>query len=462
MLSDTIVAVSSPPPGSTSSGGGIRAIIRLSGPAAWRLAREVVELPADARAGYHGELVVPLLHHSTRFASVLLFKGPRSFTGEDVAELHLPNSPALVRACVDRVLEAGSGDARLAGPGEFSARAFFNGKIDLTEAEGIAATINAHSAIELQAASHLRNGMLHRDISDLTERVATMLALVEAEIDFVDEEDVSFIDRDKLESQLEQLGGYLEELLMTSIRIDRCDAIPTAVFIGEPNVGKSSLINALVGKQRSIVSDVAGTTRDVLSAILHTRRGDIRLLDVPGNEIPSDELRTKMMDARRNALLEADLVVRVTDAPGELRDEDIQGSHDIPAQLLVVQNKADLLPPEVQARLVWEPGSGTQSAPVSAKTGLHIDQLRELITRLAGKKDSVGRNRRVLNQRHRLLLQEAKVALWDARRRAHFLKQPELLAADLRRALDLLGQITGTISPDEVLGRIFSQFCIGK
>jgi len=456
VLTDTILACSSP-----ATGGGVRAIVRLSGPLAWELAGSVAALPADAGAGYHGPLALPLLHPTLKIGSVLLFKGPRSFTGEDVAELHIPNSPAVVRECMGALLEKSSGQARLAGPGEFSARAFFNGKIDLTEAEGIAATINANTETQLRAATSLREGSLHKEIARLTEEIAEMLALIEAGIDFSDEEGVSFISANVLESRLDQLAGYVEEMLMTSIRVDRYDAIPTVVFIGEPNVGKSSLINALTGEERSIVSHIAGTTRDVLASTLHTDRGDIRLLDVPGNEIPSDELRAKMMDARRVALLEADLVIRVTDATSN-KPADTEGWQDIPAELIVVQNKADLLLPGARKRLAWNPGSGCQQAPVSAKTGLHIPELRALIARHAAKRESLGQGRRVLNQRHRLLLQEAKVALWHADRFAHFAGHPELMASDLRRALDLLGQITGTVSPDEILGRIFSQFCIGK
>jgi tRNA modification GTPase len=286
---------------------------------------------------------------------------------------------------------------------------------------------------------------------------------VEAGIDFAEEEDIHFIDSAKLESRLDQLGGYVEEMLMTSCRIDRFDMTPTVVFIGEPNVGKSSLINALSGEDRSIVSPTAGTTRDALCVLLRGPQGDVSLIDLPGNEIPSDELRGKMMDVRRAALLDADLVVRVTGPEGPTL-ADVQGWEDIPAQLIVVQNKADLLPDEVRRELVWNPHSGVRCAPVSAKTGFNLPKLRELIVRLTARKEMVGHHRRVLNQRHRLLLQDAKTVLWHAgchiEERMH--KHPEFVAADLRRALDLLGQITGTISPDEVLGRIFSQFCIGK
>jgi tRNA modification GTPase len=460
MLNDTIIAVSSPP-----TGGGIRAIVRLSGPAAWRLAGEVVDLPAGAAAGYYGKLIMPLLNATGGFAAALLFKGPRSFTGDDVAELHIPNSPAVLRACVDRVLVRGGAEARLAGPGEFSARAFFNGKIDLTEAEGIAATINAHSEAELRAATALREGRLHQEIERYAQMLGDALASVEAGIDFSDEEGVSFVDAAKLGSTLEQLGESIDRHLKSSLRVDRLDAAPTVVFIGKPNVGKSSLINALTGTSRSIVSEAAGTTRDILSATLHTAKGEIRLLDVPGDEIPSDDIRSKMMDARRVALLDADLVIRVVDHTQPVSDLD--GWTDVPGDMICVQNKSDLLPEEANEEGYWLPGSGKPWGVVSAKTGHHIETLRDVIVRLCERNESsLSGHRLVLNQRHRVLLHEAKTAILDAagytRDEQLLRRYTELLAADLRRALDLLGQITGTISPDEVLGRIFSQFCIGK
>ena len=194
-LTDTIIASSSAP------SGGVRGIVRLSGAEAWRLAGAVVQISGPLGAGYHGPVALPLLNARAKVAAVLLFKGPRSFTGEDVAEIQLPNSPAVLRACIDAILECGQGAVRLAGPGEFSARAFFNGKIDLTEAEGIAATINATTQVELRAAAGLREGSLHREIARLTEKVADILALIEAGIDFADEEDISFVSAANLESR---------------------------------------------------------------------------------------------------------------------------------------------------------------------------------------------------------------------------------------------------------------------
>jgi len=462
MFTDTILAISSPPAGTA----GVRGIVRVSGPAAWPLARAVTDVSHEAGFGWHGNLRLPLPRGSVD-AALMLFQGPRSFSGEDIAELHVANSPALLRFVIEALLAAAGRlnlPARLAEPGEFTARAFFNGKVDLTEAEGIAATINAANETQLRAATSLRQGDLHQWIHAIVDRLANILALLEAGIDFVDEEDVSFIDAEKLEDAIDAIADDLQVRLESSVRIDQLNAPPTVVFIGPPNVGKSSLINALVGHDRSIVSPVPGTTRDVLTAALYTPAGEIRLVDVPGEEPVTDELREKMMAARSAALLDADLIL-------DVRTDD----HRIVASLannasygaicLSLQNKADLLPPTATAELAMELRPCDPWQIVSAKTGHHIPELRAAIIRLLGDRNILGPYRIVLNHRHREIFQEAKIALRRASQlfvrdpsRIH----PELLAAELRHALDLLGQITGTISPDDVLGRIFSSFCIGK
>jgi tRNA modification GTPase len=349
---------------------------------------------------------------------------------------------------------------RPATPGEFSARAFLNAKIDLTEAEGIAATIHATDQLERKAAASLRNGHLHQQIDQLTNALANLLALVEAGIDFSDEEGVSFIDAEKAETTLEDLAEQLDHLLSGALRLDRLHAPPTVAFIGAPNVGKSSLLNALTGQNRSIVSPIPGTTRDILAVTLHTPRGDIRLLDLPGDEIPSDELRTKMMDARALALSDADLVVRIIDHPFTLSK--YQGGTRIPADIVVIQNKADTLPPESLDRGDWLRPNGRHWGQVSAKTGYNLPKLIDLLTQLTARSEPVGQHAIALNQRHRAILQETKTTLYAASIEARDPHTPELLASHLRHALDLLGQITGAISPDQILGRIFSTFCIGK
>jgi tRNA modification GTPase len=454
-MDDTILALSSPP-----SGNAPRAILRLSGPASWPLTRHL--LAADLRLAWQPVLLTALHLHLP--AAILAFRAPRSFTGEDLIELHLPNSPALLALLTDHLLDLARRHnlpARLANPGEFTARAFFNAKLDLTEAEGIAATIAAASQTELRAAARLLQGDLHRWISALARQLADTLALVEAGIDFADE-NLDLLPPAQLRQTLQQLHTQIHDQLAQALRIDRLAELPTIVFIGRPNVGKSSLINALSQSDRSIVSPIAGTTRDVLSAIMHispspqndhppfsggASHRQIRLLDVPGEETPTTDLQSQMMATRQAALLDADLIVEVLDDPTSASTPP-----DDPAPRLVIYNKSDLhpIPPNTP---LWQ--------HVSATRGTHIPELRAHLAHLLAPHPTVAASRIVLNHRHRELLAQAAARL-TAAQSLDPAAQPELLAAELRRALDLLGQITGTISPDEVLSRIFSQFCIGK
>jgi tRNA modification GTPase len=456
---DTIVAISSPP------GAGLRGIVRITGPDAWNHCASLLADQQDLKKSMPSAPSVfrSMLSDPPIPAIVLLFAGPKSFTGQDVAEMHVPGSPALLELIVRNIIAAG---ARQAEPGEFSARAFFNGKVDLTQAEGIAATINATNQQQLRAAAALREGALYKWTHGVADSLGNLLALVEAGIDFTDEPGVSFIGADDLGSRLDQLWSAVEELQQTSVRLERLGSAPVVVLIGEPNVGKSSLINALTGQERAIVSPVAGTTRDMLSAVMRTERGEFRLVDVAGEEPPVDELRQKMAAARNAALLEADLVLHVI---GEQEDPPLflaDHPREFPAPVIVVQNKADLIDPAVINDGWVLPGSDKPWIRVSAKTGLHLEQLRGAIEKLASHREPVASHGFTLNERHRMVLNEVERILHRAilmcRQTGMLERSPELIASELRLALDHLGEITGTISPDEVLGRIFSTFCVGK
>jgi tRNA modification GTPase len=445
-MDDTIIALSS------AAGSSPRAVIRLSGGDAFAAMAAITETqrPAKFPARVETKLRAPL---PAVACEVLAFAGPKSFSGQDIAELHLPGSPALVQMVIDAALAMPN--VRMADPGEFSARAFFSGKMDLTEAEGIAAVISAANQRQLRAATSLREGVLHKQLERIAGRTADVLALTEAGIDFSDEEGVQFISPIDLATQLNQVDCGIHDTLAESVRVDRLEAMPVVVFVGRPNVGKSSLINALTGRERSIVSPIAGTTRDMLAVVMQTDRGPIRLVDVPGEEEAADEMREKMMQSRQSALMEADLVLNVLTHPTEVI-VGITESADFPARCVQIQNKSDLLPA----------ASGAEWRVVSAKTGRGIDKLRVMIAEMAVQNG--GANHMAINQRHRQLLCDARTHLETAMGMAaadidaEKLKHPELIASELRLALDLLGQITGTISPDEILGRIFSRFCIGK
>jgi tRNA modification GTPase len=444
---DTIVAVSSAP------GVAVRGILRITGPQALAYINPLLRQPLSGQAGtFTAQLRdVPLA------ITVLVFTAPHSFTGEDTIELHVPGSPVLLTQLQEVVQRAG---ARAAGPGEFSLRAFLHGKLDLTMAEGIAATIAASGNRELQAATVLRNGHFYQWLQQCTRQLTHLLALLEVGLDFADEPDMVFIAPEKLLLQVRELNDEIIGVQRRALDWQRLSRLPAVVLLGRANVGKSLLLNRLSASARALVSPVAGTTRDVLEAIVPTPNGPIRLLDVAGLEQQTQqELRSAMQSARNQALAQADVIMVLLDAAdtpesvAELRQE-ITGYQHIPT--LWVKNKIDL--PEAGTDGVATPWA------ISAHTGAGIPSLIHHLGTCAYHREALAGQVFVLNARHRELL----AATCDSLQRllampaAQLTSHPELAAAELRLALDWLGQITGHTSPDSVLGHIFGQFCIGK
>jgi len=451
LTTDTVVAISS------AAGPARRGIIRLSGPHAWKLALGLVRNISEPRPNHWFDfwLIDPPLP-----VGLIFFRAPKSFTGQDVAELHLPGSVPLLNMVLAALISAG---ARQALPGEFSTRAFLNSKMDLSQAEGIAAVIAARSAHQLRAATSLREGSLHRWTSRHVEELADLLALVEAGIDFSDEPGISFISPELLRSRLDCLIADVEKLRSSAVNWESLSTTPAVVLLGRPNVGKSSLLNKLSGQNRAIVSPQAGTTRDQLSVTLTSDDLSVRLIDAPGIEEAENQLSQLMNQTRRNVLLTADAILVILDHTdtSETISKVLDEAADINVWKLVVRNKSDL------------PG-GLQSLPqeidlpflqVSALTGENLDALFANILDLAHRDAPVAHECATLNRRHLQSLSDAHEALQRARnavQSADADQFPELLASDLRAALDALGEISGVVSSDDILGRIFGSFCIGK
>jgi tRNA modification GTPase len=371
-------------------------------------------------------------------AWLYLFHAPRSYTAEDTAEFHIPGNPLLARMLLDELIARG---ARLAEAGEFTARAYFNGRLDLSQAEGVAATIAAGNEDELHAARQLLAGELARRVKPAIDLLADTLALVEVGIDF-SEEDISFLSTEEIQGRLRNLDRMLDSLLHDSARFERLHHVPRFVLVGRPNAGKSTLLNALAGHQRAVVSSVPGTTRDALSAEIVLARGIAQLFDVAGIEsAEGDNQIDRQMQTRSFEMIEsADHVILLHDCA------DTQPALILPRQpSLTVLSKSDLHKSSFDAEIKIRPHSTPRKS----------DNLDELAF---GKSSSATL---AMNARHIQAIQAARDALSRTLNQA-LAGGPELLAVELREALDSLGEITGQVTPDDVLGRIFAGFCIGK
>ena len=450
----TIVAVASPP------GSGERGLLRLSGPGAFDLLDAALESPVPRTRGVSMVRLrsTEALGHALP-AVLLTMPGPRSFTGEDSAELALPGNPRLLSLVVDglHAVAQGAGlDLREARAGEFTARAFLRGRIDLSQAEGIAASIAAASDRELEAASALREGRLAVEGSAAATSIADLLALVEAGIDFAEEEDVVAIEASALASGLASIRSSLEDLRGRATGLEAASSSPRVVLAGPPNAGKSSLFNALLGRTRSVESPIAGTTRDAICEPLHLAGddGEVLLVDLAGLDA-SDGLLEQ--EARRVALAEidrADLVLHCTPVGRPVDSPDAVGTR---GEVVQVATMCDLAVESAQ-----------HSIATSARTGAGLDALRgEIAVRLATIGDTSGA-RLAVGARHERGIAEALEALGQVDEllegvpRGRGPEPAELVAHHLRGALDALATIGGRIEPDEVLGRIYASFCIGK
>jgi tRNA modification GTPase len=468
VLDDTIAAISS------AIGHSPRGIVRLCGPQAIAIADQLF-LPDDPpaladRPGHtccsgRSRLAPPDPTPSLP-AEAFLFRGPRSYTKQDIVELHLLGSPPILSLVLQYCFAHG---ARLAEPGEFTARAFFSGQLDLSEVEGVAALIHAESDAQLRAGERLLHGALSRRATSIQDRLSDVLALVEADIDFASES-IEFVKPRELRGRLGEIAEELRRLLDSSLSAERIETLPRVMLLGPPNVGKSSLLNRLSGLDRAICSPLPGTTRDVLTAALEMPRSEAILVDAAGLGRTETYVDRLADSAVHQAAREADLLLFVVDVGESPVRPRLELLDDLPAApTIVVANKTDLVAPsELQGRLGQICSSrATAVLPVSARTGQGCRELVLAIERVL-QDDGVrgGADAIALKSRHRSALSDAAEAIERAAALTADLDDTldvaELVAVELRQASDDVGQIAGQVVTDDLLGRIFEGFCIGK
>ena len=466
LLNETICAVATP-----LGEGGI-GIVRVSGEKAVDIASGLVALRSGrplASAASHvlhqAEILDPAgADRRARLdeALVVVMRAPRSFTGEDVVELQCHGGLLILRTVCEALVRAG---ARLAEPGEFTKRAFLNGRLDLAQAEAVLDTIRAKTTGSLRVAQEQLRGVLSREIDAVRETLLRLLAHVEAGIDFV-EEDITFIQTPELVNGLASARDAIGRLLAHGREGRILREGVTAAIIGRPNVGKSSLLNALLKTDRAIVTPVPGTTRDVLEEVLNIRGIPVRLLDTAGIRDTRDPVEQEGVRRSRVAREQADLLLIVLDGSAPLTEEDLalldNECLSADQKRLVVVNKKDL-PGRLDPSVLPSAGSDCALVHISATTGEGLDELRDQIRALLLRPDFETREPvLVTHLRHQTALQRAQDAL-TATLASVEAKQPgELIAMDLRAAVDALGEITGAVSTDDILERIFKEFCIGK
>jgi tRNA modification GTPase len=452
---DTIAAISTPP-----GEGGI-GIVRVSGPDAPMLAAQLIRLPGSGGLQSHrfsyGELIDPATGDTLDEVMAVLMRAPRSYTREDLLEIQCHGGSLLVQRLLDVVLRWG---ARLAEPGEFTKRAFLNGRIDLVQAEAVIDIIRGKSDAALSLAQHQREGRLSLQLGDIRSTLVTARALVEAHIDFPEED----IDVASLERIQNSVTGARDEVsrLLDGFSTGKVLREGVSVLIaGKPNVGKSSLLNTLLKEKRAIVTAIPGTTRDLIEEIVTIKGLPVRLMDTAGIRESSDLVEQEGVRLARERLTMADLTLLVLDGSRPCDDDDLMILGDLAGRpCIVVRNKSDL--PQVPADpLSFEP---LADLTISTHTGEGIDRLLDTIHRIFIKGAAIDSREYVAlsRTRHHDALQECRSRLDLFLKNVSSGAELELLAIDLRDALSALGTVTGETTPDEILDVIFSSFCIGK
>lgn len=466
-IEDTICAPATVP------GTGAIAIIRMSGKDSFRIADKVVSCKGSTISeteGYKLRYGVALEADGTDLDTVLVsvFRSPHSYTGEDSVEISSHSSKYVVERLLQRLVDSG---ARMAGPGEFTQRAFVNGKMDLAQAEAVADVISSQNAAAHRVAYSQLKGGFSKELKTLRDELLKMTSLLELELDF-SEEDVEFASRRELSALLDSALRHIHSLT-DSFRYGNAlrNGVPVAI-VGAVNAGKSTLLNALVGDDRAIVSDIAGTTRDTVEETMTIDGILFRFIDTAGLRTTQDEVEKIGISRSYKKMSEAEIVLALLDVtvPEEENEHsisDIVNNLDVKSQkLIVLLNKVDVLGSNINVSLlnntVSSPDEKVTKLYISAKTGFGLDTLRTLLSDSQKTATLDSGQTIVTNLRHYQSLMSAAASLEKVRSSLATSQTPDLLSEDLRQALHHLSSILGEVTPDEVLGNIFERFCIGK
>ena len=451
---DTIVALATPP------GVGAIGIIRLSGTKTFFIINKIFP-SKDLYLQPSHTLHFGALKYGEKLIDevvVSLFKGPKSYTGEDVIEISCHGSPFILQRIIEVCIIEG---ARLAKPGEFTQRAFLNGKLDLAQAEAVADVIASNTEASHRAALHTMRGGFSSRLKELRERLIRFSALIELELDF-SQEDVEFADRSAFYDLIKELTESTQQLI-NSFQLGNVikNGVSVAI-IGKPNAGKSTLLNTLLNENRAIVSDIPGTTRDTIEEVINIDGILFRLIDTAGiRQHTSDVIETAGVERSLEKMKQANLVLYIFDVRDEKSEVGSKKSELDNQQLnyLLLANKIDE-PGEAGSRKKF--GDFEKLIFISAKQNLHTEVLKEKMVDAVLQGQVQTENTIVTNARHYHALKETAKSLYDIQTALDNKLPGDLLALDIRRCLHYLGEITGQVSNEDMLDYIFSKFCIGK
>jgi tRNA modification GTPase len=461
-LDETILAAA------TASGHAAIAIIRLSGPRAFQILQTCFQGRSAHKMKSHRVYLGYILDEQNDFIDQVLvtaFRKPHSYTGDDTIEISSHGSPAITEAILQRLIRSG---ARAAGRGEFSFRAFMNGKLDISQAESVADLIAAESRAEARLALTALKGGIRTEIGSIRDQLIHFASMLELELDF-GEEEVEFADRAELLALLTQTSDRIETLIQTFQLGNAIKRGINTVIAGRPNAGKSTLLNRLLQEERAIVSDIPGTTRDSIEEILHIEGIPFRLIDTAGIREAQDQIEAIGIQRTKDKIKQSSILLYVADvielSPAQVQ-ADIELLRHPDLEIILVLNKMDRNPYTRPEDFLMEGLTSGDIIPISAKNNMNIIYLRERIGRTTQEALHQLQHRQaspiLTNARHIDSLTNVSEHLHRAHQQIEAQRSSDLVAMDIRQAMHHLGEITGEISTEDLLESIFTKFCIGK